>query len=82
MTNTPRERGRSAPNRARRWPSSGSSSDARPKTTDPQNARRNYERYLALAQAQVQAGDTIGAENFYQYAEHYFRTMSADRDAT
>jgi len=73
---------RSSPNRTRRWTSSGTSSAARPETKDPQNARRNYERYLALAQAEVQAGDTIGAENFYQYAEHYFRSMSSDRDAT
>jgi hypothetical protein len=35
-----------------------------------------------LAQAEVQAGDLVAAENFYQYAEHYFRTMSSDRDPT
>jgi Domain of unknown function (DUF4167) len=44
-----------------------------------QNAQRSYERYLALAQAQAQAGDLIGAENYYQYAEHYFRLMSSER---
>jgi hypothetical protein len=38
--------------------------------------------YIALAQAQAQSGDIIGAENYYQYAEHYFRAMSADREAT
>jgi hypothetical protein len=48
----------------------------------PQNAKRNYERYLALAQAQAQAGDRIGAENYYQHAEHYFRSMSPDRETT
>ncbi|MEA2936633.1 MAG: hypothetical protein QOC56_137 [Alphaproteobacteria bacterium] len=41
-----------------------------------QNAPRNYERYLALAEAQVRAGDSVGAENYYQYAEHYLRSMS------
>jgi hypothetical protein len=44
-----------------------------------QNAQRNYERYLALAQAEVQAGNSIAAENYYQYAEHYFRSMSSDQ---
>ena len=29
---------------------------------DSQNAQRNYERYLALAQAQALSGDTVGAE--------------------
>jgi hypothetical protein len=42
------------------------------------NAQRNYERYLALAQAEVQSGNTVGAENYYQHAEHYFRSMSSD----
>jgi uncharacterized protein DUF4167 len=43
------------------------------------NARRNYERYLALAQAEVQAGDRVAAENYYQHAEHYLRSMSSER---
>jgi hypothetical protein len=47
-----------------------------------QNAQKSYEQYIALAQAQAQSGDIIGAENYYQYAEHYFRAMSADREAT
>jgi uncharacterized protein DUF4167 len=45
------------------------------------NARRNYERYLALAQAEVQAGDRVAAENYYQHAEHYFRLMTSDGGA-
>jgi hypothetical protein len=40
------------------------------------------ERYLALAQAQAQSGDVIGAENYYQHAEHYYKSMSSDREAT
>jgi Domain of unknown function (DUF4167) len=40
------------------------------------------ERYLALAKAQAQSGDMIGAENYYQHAEHYFRSMSSDRGTT
>jgi hypothetical protein len=47
-----------------------------------QNAQRNYERYLALAEAQAKSGDMIGAENYYQHAEHYLRSMSADREPT
>jgi uncharacterized protein DUF4167 len=43
------------------------------------NARRNYERYLALAQTELQAGDRVAAENYCQHAEHYFRSMSSDQ---
>jgi len=44
----------------------------------PQNAQRNYERYLELARVENRNGDTVAAENYYQHAEHYFRSMSAD----
>ena len=61
------------PRRSKRWaphvPRPGS-----------QDAQRNYERYLALAQAEIQAGDRIAAENYYQHAEHYFRVMAANRE--
>jgi hypothetical protein len=40
-----------------------------------QNARRNYERYLALGRAEALSGDRIVAENYFQHAEHYFRSM-------
>ena len=59
-----------------------SSNATRPEPKGPQNAQRSYERYLALAQAQAQFGDVIGAENYYQHAEHYYRSMSSDREAT
>ena len=39
------------------------------------NARRNYERYLALARDAMLSGDIVEAENCYQHAEHYFRVM-------
>jgi hypothetical protein len=55
------------------------SGSSQSESRDVQNARRNYERYLALAQAQSQAGDVVGAENYYQHAEHYFRSMRAER---
>jgi hypothetical protein len=47
-----------------------------------QTAQRSYERYIALARAEAQIGNTIGAENYYQYAEHYFRSMAADSEGT
>jgi hypothetical protein len=40
------------------------------------------DRYLAMAQAELQAGDKVAAENYYQHAEHYFRLMSSDSRAT
>ena len=60
--------------RSKRWTSSA----ARPEPNSSQNAQRNYERYLALARAEVQNGNTVAAENFYQHAEHYFRSLSSD----
>jgi hypothetical protein len=47
-----------------------------------QNAQKEYERYLALARAETQIGNTVGAENYYQHAEHYFRSMRPDPQAT
>jgi hypothetical protein len=48
----------------------------RPQARNTQNAQRNYERYLALARAEALAGDRIVAENYFQHAEHYFRSMA------
>ena len=64
--------------RPRRWTTNA----ARTEPKGFQNAQRNYERYLALAQAEAQSGNLIGAENYYQYAEHYFRSMSSEAGAT
>jgi hypothetical protein len=64
--------------RSRRWTSSA----ARPEARSAQNAQRNYERYLALARAEAQIGNMVGAENYYQYAEHYFRSMRSDLEGT
>jgi Domain of unknown function (DUF4167) len=47
-----------------------------PKARNVQNAQRNYERYLALARAEALAGDRIVAENYFQHAEHYFRSLA------
>jgi hypothetical protein len=41
-----------------------------------QDAQRRYAQYLELARAEARRGNTIGAENYYQHAEHYFRAMA------
>ena len=64
--------------RSKRW----TTNVARPDLRVSQDAQKNYERYLTLAQAQAQSGDRIGAENYHQHAEHYFRSMRADRETT
>jgi hypothetical protein len=59
-----------------RQPQSSKAGGSRfPRPANTQNARRNYERYLALARTEAQSGDRIAAENYFQHAEHYFRTM-------
>jgi Domain of unknown function (DUF4167) len=55
--------------RSKRW------STGRPERNNSENDQRKYERYLALARAEAQTGNTIAAENYYQYAEHYLRSM-------
>jgi hypothetical protein len=39
------------------------------------NAQKSYDSYLALAREATSRGDTIGAENFYQHAEHFLRLL-------
>jgi hypothetical protein len=65
-------------NRSKQW----TSNIGRPEPRGSGNAQRNYQRYLALAQAQAQSGDIVGSENYYQHAEHYFRSMSSGRETT
>ena len=67
-----------SPGRPNRWTSSA----ARTEPMRSQNAQRTHEQYLALARAEAQIGNTVGAENYYQHAEHYFRLMSSDRRGT
>jgi hypothetical protein len=71
------------PNRSRPPTARPSQWAPRAGRTEPKNsAQRNYERYLALARTESQIGNTVGAENYYQYAEHYFRSMSPDSERT
>jgi hypothetical protein len=41
------------------------------------NAKRGYERYVALAKASAMTGDAVETENYYQHADHYFRVIKA-----
>jgi uncharacterized protein DUF4167 len=59
--------------RPKRW----ISPTPRPEPKVFQDLQRSYERYLALARAEAQNGNTVAAENYYQHAEHYFRSMSS-----
>jgi hypothetical protein len=47
-------------------------------TKNTQSAERNYQRYLVLARAEVLAGDRIAAENYFQHAEHFLRSMATN----
>ena len=64
--------------RPKRWTPSA----ARPQSNGSQSAQRSCERYLALALEESRSGNVVGAENYYQHAEHYFRLMSSNREAT
>ena len=64
--------------RSKQGPSNGDRADFR----GSQNAQRSYERYLALAHAEAQLGNTIAAESYYQHAEHYFRSMRSNLEET
>jgi Domain of unknown function (DUF4167) len=52
----------------------------RPNGVSANDAKRSYDRYMALARDAASAGDSIESENFYQHAEHYLRTMREQVD--
>ena len=60
--------------RSKRWTSSA----ARPEPKGSQNAQRNYERYLALARAEAQIGNTVGGVrgSFKQQSTNYDRSRT------
>jgi hypothetical protein len=62
--------------RTRQFPKAEPAGLQRPRPKGPQNAQRNYEHYLGLARAESLTGDRITAENYFQHAEHYWRSMS------
>ena len=74
---------RKGPRSARRAPQSRRRSPTEAKQKggarfDPkQSPQRNYEHYISLARAAALSGNTIEAENYYQHAEHLYRSMVA-----
>jgi hypothetical protein len=69
----------SSAGRLNRWtPNNGACSGLR----HSHNAQKDYERYLVLARTETQICNTVGAENYYQHAEHYFRSMRSDSEGT
>ena len=59
----------------KRWPSNA----ARRTEQLSQHTKKNYQRYLALARAEVQSGNTVAAENYYQQGKHCVGSMSSDK---
>ncbi|MCH8038457.1 MAG: DUF4167 domain-containing protein [Proteobacteria bacterium] len=44
------------------------------------NAHQVYEKYIGLAHDAQSAGDRVATENYFQYAEHYYRVLNARTD--
>jgi len=57
--------------------SAGNRVSLAPSRTAPKTRKETMSDALHLARAEIQIGDTVGAENYYQYAEHFFRSMRA-----
>ena|ERR1700722_19372186 len=43
------------------------------------NPQQCVEKYLMLARDAAASGDPVSAENYYQYADHYYRVSLANR---
>lgn len=44
-----------------------------------ENPQHIVDRYLVLAREATSSGDPVSAENYYQYADHYYRLLIAYR---
>lgn len=51
------------------------SGNGRSRPNSSAQPKKSFDRYTALALAAATSGDAIKSENYYQYAEHYFRLM-------
>jgi hypothetical protein len=51
------------------------SSSTRRRPEQGVNPKARYAEYVELARAAALTGDAVETENYYQHAEHYFRTM-------
>ncbi|MBX9977169.1 MAG: DUF4167 domain-containing protein [Alphaproteobacteria bacterium] len=40
------------------------------------NLQQNFEKYVTLAREATSTGDRVLAESYYQFAEHYLRTLN------
>lgn len=58
-------------------PNRSARSMPRPARRESGGAKQKYEHYLALARTEMATGDTVAAENYFQHAEHYLRSMAA-----
>jgi hypothetical protein len=43
------------------------------------NPQQSVEKYLTLARDAASSGDPVSAENYYQYADHYYRLVLEHR---
>jgi hypothetical protein len=66
--------GRNKPSNSRNQTFDSSGPDGKVRGT----ANQVFEKYQALARDANLSGDRIGAENFSQHAEHYYRILSAN----
>lgn len=55
------------------------SNGASPESKMRGNPQQCVEKYLTLARDATSLGDPISAENYYQFADHYFRLVAATR---
>jgi hypothetical protein len=81
-TNTRRGRNRG---NGRRYPQSLKSQTFESSGPDGKirgTAQQVLDRYLVLGRDAASAGDPVAAEGFYQFAEHYYRIISAAEKAS
>lgn len=45
------------------------------------NPQQCVEKYLVLARDAASSGDPVSAENYYQFADHYYRMALANRSS-
>jgi hypothetical protein len=69
----PRSRGN-----GKRHPSSRTFESSSPDAKVRGTAQQVLDKYLALADDSVTAGDRIAAEGYFQHAEHYYRILHVD----
>ncbi len=75
-TKRPYARSSERPRQPHTKPSNGPSSNDTKMRGNPQQC---VEKYLTLARDATSLGDRVSAENYYQYADHYFRLVAASR---